>query len=212
MKRKKVIIGFRLCLSLLAFCAVITQFVIRDQTKPFDPINFFSYFTIESNILLAAILAVSCFTTTKDDGSEQLEALRGAATVYIVTTGLVYFLLLRGLEESLQTPNPWANVVLHYIMPIGGLLDWVLNPPIKRMTWKQIVTWFIFPLLYVTYSLVRGPIVDWYPYPFLDPRVGGYGNVLMYSIVIVIGMGLLSVIVSRFGRATVKIEENQKSF
>jgi hypothetical protein len=25
---------------------------------------------------------------------------------------------------------------------------------------------------WLAYTLVRGPIVDWYPYPFVDPREG----------------------------------------
>ena len=31
---------FRLCLSLLACSAIITQFIIRAQVKPFNPVNF----------------------------------------------------------------------------------------------------------------------------------------------------------------------------
>jgi len=29
----------------------------------------------------------------------------------------------------------------------------------------------VYPVAYGAYSLIRGPIVDWYPYPFLDPQV-----------------------------------------
>ncbi len=41
--------------------------------------------------------------------------------------------------------------------------------------------WLVYPLLFAVYSLIRGPIVGWYPYPFLDPaHVGGYGVVALY--------------------------------
>lgn len=179
MKDEKILSLFRLCLSLLAFSAIITQFIIRAQVKPFNPVNFFSFFTIESNILVACILLLSSIGTATFGRSEQFGILRGAATVYILTTGLIYFLLLRGLEESLQTAIPWVNTVLHYIMPIAMLLDWILNPPNKKITWKQASSWLLFPFFYVVYSLIRGPIVNWYPYPFLDPRIGGYGRVLL---------------------------------
>lgn len=145
MKGVKTLSLFRLCLSLLACSAIITQFIIRSQVKPFNPVNFFSFFTIESNILVAVILLLSSIGTATFGRSEQFGILRGAATVYILTTGLIYFLLLRGLEESLQTAIPWVNTVLHYIMPIAMLLDWILNPPSKKITWKQAVSWLLFP-------------------------------------------------------------------
>lgn len=44
----------------------------------------------------------------------------------------------------------------------------------------------ILPLLYLIYLLVRGAVVGWYPYPFLNPvAVGGYGVVSAYVIGIV---------------------------
>ncbi|ASZ66525.1 Pr6Pr family membrane protein [Bacillus cereus] len=199
MKDEKILSLFRLCLSLLVCSAIITQFIIRAQVKPFNPVNFFSFFTIESNILVACILLLSSIGTATFGRSEQFSILRGAATVYILTTGLVYFLLLRGLEESLQTAIPWVNTVLHYIMPIAMLLDWILNPPIKKITWKQAASWLLFPCFYVVYSLIRGPIVNWYPYPFLDPRIGGYGKVLLYSIGIAVVIGAICILVRFLG-------------
>lgn len=202
----KIISFFRLCLSLLAFSALITQFIIRAQVKPFNPINFFSFFTIESNILVAFILLLSSLGTATFGRSKQFGILRGAATVYILTTGLIYFLLLRGLEESLQTAIPWVNTVLHYIMPIAMLLDWVLNPPTKKITWKHATSWLLFPIFYIVYSLIRGPIVNWYPYPFLDPRIGGYGRVLLYSIGIAVVIGAICVFVKMLVNRNVRKE------
>ena len=46
--------------------------------------------------------------------------------------------------------------------------------------------WLIFPIVYVVYSLVRGPIADWYPYPFLDPNLdGGAGKVAIMVVVLI---------------------------
>ncbi|MGW5981689.1 Pr6Pr family membrane protein [Bacillus mycoides] len=208
MRSAKMIAIYRLLLSLLAFSALITQFVTRAQVKPFNPVNFFSFFTIESNILVAVILLFSSLGTALFGRSEQFGVLRGAATVYILTTGLIYFLLLRGLEESLQTPIPWVNTVLHYIMPLAMILDWVINPPTKTITWKQATSWLVFPLLYVVYSLIRGPFVDWYPYPFLDPRIGGYGRVLLYSIGIAVVIGAICGLVKMLGNRSLHIKNN----
>ncbi|MBJ7984099.1 MULTISPECIES: Pr6Pr family membrane protein [Bacillus] len=208
MRSAKMIAIYRMLLSLLAFSALITQFVTRAQVKPFNPVNFFSFFTIESNILVAVILLLSSLVTATFGRSEQFGVLRGAATVYILTTGLIYFLLLRGLEESLQTAIPWVNTVLHYIMPLAMILDWVKNPPTKAVTWKQAASWLVFPLLYVVYSLIRGPFVNWYPYPFLDPRIGGYGRVLLYSIGIAVVIGAICGLVKMLGNRSLHIKNN----
>ena len=49
----------------------------------------------------------------------------------------------------------------------------------------------VYPVAYGAYSLIRGPIVDWYPYPFLDPRVHGYPYVtVMMIFVAIVGLAL----------------------
>ena len=35
--------------------------------------------------------------------------------------------------------------------------------------------------------MVRGAIDGWYPYPFLDPANGGYGQVLITAVAVTIG-------------------------
>ncbi len=57
---------------------------------------------------------------------------------------------------------------------------------------KQLPVWFIFPLGYLLYSLIRGPIAHWYPYPFLNPdKAGGYGGVGIYCMAILVAFLLL---------------------
>lgn len=99
MRSAKMIAIYRLLLSLLAFSALITQFVTRAQVKPFNPVNFFSFFTIESNILVAVILLFSSFGTALFGRSEQFGVLRGAATVYILSTGLYLFFVIKGIRR-----------------------------------------------------------------------------------------------------------------
>ncbi len=79
MRDEKTLSLFRLCLSLLACSAIITQFIIRAQLKPFNPVNFFSFFTIESNILVVCILLLSSIGTATFGRSEQFSILRGAS-------------------------------------------------------------------------------------------------------------------------------------
>ena len=104
--------------------------------------------------------------------------------------------MLRGVD--VQTPD-FANTVLHVIVPILMVAEWVLAPPTSRITLRHIGLWMIAPLAYLAYTLVRGPIVDWYPYPFLDPREGGYGAVVIGSLSVALAFFLASAFVAWAG-------------
>jgi hypothetical protein len=59
----------------------------------------------------------------------------------------------------------------------------------------------LYPLEYCGYSLIRGPIVGWYPYSFLDPvESGGWRGVSLYVLAIVAGFLLFSIAVIALGR------------
>ena len=66
------------------------------------------------------------------------------------------------------------------------LVDWVLDPPAKAIRFSRAVWWLVYPLIYLAYSLIRGAAVGWYPYPFLDPAIKGYGNVAWVTFVILV--------------------------
>jgi hypothetical protein len=143
--------------------------------------NYFSYFTILSNLTAAVVLLVGA-TKVGQPGSERWEMVRGAALLYMGVTGLVYLVALQGID--VQT-SAYANNVLHRIMPIVMVLDWLFEPPRVPLRFERNLAWLIFPLMYLPYTLIRGAIVDWYPYPFVDPtRDGGYWRVAANSLAI----------------------------
>ena len=151
----------------------------------FNAANHFSYFTVLSNVFAAIVALLGVFSPVSAQ-------IRGAAVLYMATTGVVYALLLRGVD--VQTPA-YANWVLHVIVPILVVVEWLVAPERTKRAW----TWLAFPLVYVAYTLVRGPIVGWYPYPFLDPRPHGYGEVLLTSVFVAVVIAALAYAVSWAG-------------
>jgi hypothetical protein len=149
-------------------------------------VNFFSYFTNLSNIFAALVFllgALALLRRRERPLPVANDLVRGAAAAAMAIVGIVYGILLR--NEDLGTLLPWVNVVVHYIMPVAVVADWLYAPPTSRISLRQMGYWLIYPLLFLIYTLVRGAIVDWYPYPFLNPaRVGGYGGVTLYAIAI----------------------------
>ncbi len=152
--------------------------------------DYFSYFTVLSNLLAATILLCGALRPG-GERSRTVELLRGAAVVYILTIGIVYLVLLSGKAPAYA----WVNAILHYVMPVAVTLDWLLDPPRVRLDPVQTtVLWMVFPALYIVYTLARGAIVAWYPYLFVNPhRSGGY--LLVAGDVLAVGIGIVVLIV-----------------
>lgn len=182
MTKKHILITYKIFFALLGFSAIVTEIATLVERGRLIPANFFSFFTIESNMFAVAIFLLSAIAVAGSKKAMHLTMLRGAATLYMVTTGIVFAVLLAGIEGMVLTAVPWDNIVLHYIIPIAVLVDWFIDPPKNRIRFKKALVWMIFPLAYVAYSLIRGPIVGWYPYPFLDPATNGYGGVAITGI------------------------------
>lgn len=193
MVRQRVLGFYRLAFAALTLAAVGAQFLLGLQRETFIVANFFSFFTIESNLIAAAMFLVTGVAALRGVSAERFALLRGAATLYMTLTGVIYVLLLRGLEASLQTPVPWVNAVLHYLMPLAVLADWLINPP-HRIPLRRAFVWLLFPAAYVFYSLVRGRIVGWYPYPFLNVARNGYAEVALTSLVMLVGLTVMTLL------------------
>ena len=168
--------------------------------------NFLSFFTIDSNSLTVVVLLIGAFLllARKGDDPRWFAILRLCMTTYMATTGVVYNLLLRNIElPQGSEPIPWSNEILHLIGPVYIVLDWLLAPGrIPLPYWKSIRVVVIFPIVWVIYTLIRGPLVPnelagtpyWYPYPFLDPNnsLNGYLSVSFYVILIATVIGLVA--------------------
>ncbi len=178
MSIRQILPAYRLFFAILVFVAIVAQidYGIRNLVT-FSPANFFSFFTIESNLLTLLVFVLAATTPR----NRLLDYVRGAATLYMVATGIMYSLLLAGAD--VQTPIAWVNAVLHYIFPLAVLLDWLVDQP-ARLNRKKALLWLTFPVAYLAYTLIRGAAVHWYPYPFLNVSLHGYLVVAINSAVI----------------------------
>ena len=174
----------RLAFGLLVLVAIGWQLGLQVRGG-YSLLNFFSYFTNLSNLLAACVLlaAASGAAFTRTPG---FDALRAASAVNMALVGLVFGSLLRDVD--LGALRPWINAVLHYLMPVVVVADWLLAPPVHRLRARQLVTTLVFPALYLAYTLLRGSQVGWYPYPFLNPQQpGGYAQVALVAAGITVG-------------------------
>ncbi len=173
--------------------------------------NFFSYFTILSNVsaVVAFALGAAWLWGRGRDGRTEpawLGVLLACVATYMITTGIVYNVLLRSV--SVGVTQPWVNEVLHVVGPAVLLLDVLFAPGRRRLPWSTLAAIAAFPIVWAAYTLLRANLVVapatgnpwWYPYPFLDPHLvpGGYLGVAGYIVgiaaaILLLGAGVIAV-------------------
>jgi hypothetical protein len=192
---------YRVVFALATLVAMAYQYIDRVDLPDFRTANFFSFFTIQSNIFAAGVLLYGAFRVQRGSRTPTFDLVRGAAVLYMSITGVVYGLLLSGYQEELQTAIPWVDTVVHRLIPLVMVVDWLIDGPSTRIELRRALVWLAYPMLYLVYSLIRGPIVDWYPYPFLDPdEAGGYLGVFVYSVAIAAGTLLFIWLLVMYGQ------------
>ncbi|CAN5296261.1 Pr6Pr family membrane protein [soil metagenome] len=169
-------------LALLGWLALVLQYYLTLMTSGVmglsqieGIVRFFSYFTIQSNTLVAAVLTAFAIKSGPDEWLVH-PFVRSAVAAYIAMVGLVYVVLLR----HLWTPAgaQWiADLLLHYVMPTGYLMFWLTCVRKSGLRWYDPLLWLIYPLFYLGFVLVRGKMSGFYPYPFIDARTLGYAGV-----------------------------------
>lgn len=164
---------YRLAFAALTLAAITAEYVAGVRANPaFSPVNFFSFFTIISNLI-----AVSAFLDGVARPRARIDWWRGLAVTCMAIAGIVFALLLRDAEIM---PIAWVNAVVHEVMPLAVVADWLLAPPREHIGMRAALGWLALPVVYLVYSLVRGATAGWYPYPFLNAATLGYGGVALY--------------------------------
>lgn len=197
----RVLRGAVAVLVLLAIGATVADIASRGSV---NPLNFFGYFTVQSNLILAAVYLVSALAPTAV-GEPVRSLVRASATTYIAIVGIVYATLLAPLGAAGGVPVPWANVALHVVTPLYGIVDWFVVRDRVTLPLNRLWVVLVYPLVWLVVVLVRGATDGWVPYPFLDPEQG-YGAVSSYCLAILLAFLVVGGIVfwgSRVGRRRV---------
>jgi hypothetical protein len=165
--------------------------------------NAFAFFTIQSNLLVGA--ATLLLALRLDRSSQAFAVLRLSGLVAITVTGIVFHAVLAQTLD-LKSWDAVGNELVHTVVPVMAVVGWLLAGP-RGLVSKQIV-WLslIFPGCWLAFTLIRGAIAHWYPYPFIDVTQLGYGRALFNCVwVAVLMLGLAAgaaVLDGRFRRTT----------
>ncbi|MFI5687351.1 Pr6Pr family membrane protein [Streptomyces sp. NPDC051636] len=194
---------FRLLVALLATAGVTLELLLG------SPARTLSYFSVQSNILLALIFTASAHRAWTA-GRPLPSSTTGAALLYVTITAGVHHLLLAHITPPFlmtdATAPParwhaqWATLqLLHTAAPLGALVDWLLLTAPGRLHLRQATTWMLYPLAYLAFSLARAELLlpdtpARYLYPFLDVDQHGYKGTLANALLLGLSFYALAVL------------------
>ncbi|HEY8268549.1 MAG TPA: Pr6Pr family membrane protein [Xanthobacteraceae bacterium] len=189
----------------IGWFALVLQYVLLvRRSLPIDlltrTINYFSFFTILSNIMAALTLTFAAFPLTSAPARFFTRpSVRAGVAAYMTITALVYFFLLRHLR-SLEGWALVADRTLHDIMPVLFVGFWLLAATTGTLRVKNALVWLIFPAAFTIYSLIRGAYTGRYPYPFLDVAKLGYPQTFTNIAMLLAAFAVLALILIALDR------------
>jgi hypothetical protein len=175
----------------VAAVLAVTAGVLITAIGPTTVSGLLPYFTIQSNVLYAVVALVAVIRPVRP-------VVKGAATLYITITGVVYHLLLANSASPFwEGPihrnllHAAGNQLLHTVVPLLAVVIWLLLDEHGTLRWRYAVYWLAYPLGYLAFALIRGLIVHTYPYGFVDAGAIGYGGVAVSAVGLAVAFWLL---------------------
>lgn len=206
-----------LLLKLLLIAAFITGYIDTAGSGEFMSQNSLLYFTVQSNIWIAAVCALfAVFETVSLVRGRRLAipnvllTVKYMCTIAIALTFVVFSLILSppliagGQAAYLATPG---NICLHNAVPVIAIIDFILYDHGLKSSRKTFLLSAVLPLYYLAFALICSfSGVDFgggakVPYFFLDYERNGWFSIgggkfgvvywIVIMILLVLGMGLL---------------------
>lgn len=198
-------------MATVGWFALVAQFYINATLNltpvPEMIIRFFSYFTIQTNCMVAVSCTILLLVPSSKLGNFfSRQQTMAAITVYVVIVGLIYNTILRFLWNP-QGLQELVDELLHSVIPVLAVIYWLLFAGKDQLRWTNIFYWLIFPFAYIIYVLIRGSISGFYPYPFINTTLLGLNKVLVNALGIAVIFTIISLLFVAAGRSLSKNQQ-----
>jgi hypothetical protein len=159
-----------------------------------------SYFTNLTNTLIVVMAATLLSGRGRPARWFSSPPLQAAFSLYILFVGLAFWSVLGG-PEDVEAWWLWIpEVTAHSLSPLLGVVWWVGAVERGRLRLWHPFAWLAYPIGYLGFWLVRGPIVGEYPYFFIDVDALGYGGVAVWTGILVAGFLILGLVMFAIDR------------
>ncbi|MDO4544199.1 MAG: Pr6Pr family membrane protein [Clostridia bacterium] len=204
--------GFKGLLALCAWAGIVLQCGPFTSAPNFSTLR---YYTLISNLLIAGYFSFAAIWAGKGRPAP-LPTFKGALIMGITVTGLVFHIMLSGLDFGMGddsglgiggTAQAVANQLLHTVTPIMAVLDWLIFD--KKGGYGKLapLQWVIIPDVYFVLATIYGFTIGTpfyggsrFPYFFIDYDIQGVGGVLLYALALnlaFIALGYVFVLIDR---------------
>ena len=163
--------GARFAFALVGLVALVSRFIWGLGSATFTAGNFFAYLTMQSNIAFMVVCVVGAIVALRSGADPPwLTNLHALVLTWILVAGIVFAILVQQAgARGFTLEVPWSDQVLHFWLPAFALLEWVFATGRGRAQWRMLFVVIGYPVVWGVITLVRGAVVGWYPYFFLDP-------------------------------------------
>ncbi len=199
---RRVVGWLRIAAAALVLASLITQVVDELLHHILVPSEYFAVFTHQVSIITVVVFVIGGVTAlrTTADG-RLLTSARVSIFSYGIVMALVYNALLRDVHVPGYQVIDWPAEVLHVVIPVFVVLDWIIAPGAVRVGWRALWFVMIYPTAWIIATMIRGVITGWYPYPFLEPsQPGGWFAVAGFILgiaAIIAGFAAVGIAISR---------------
>jgi hypothetical protein len=191
--RNKISIAYTALTALIVWFGLILQFyistekyIIEGRTFTGAFIQILSYYTIQTNLLIAIALTAFLWKPGSAWGRFfSRTTVLTAIAVYITIVGLIYAFVLKGIWQP-EGLFKLADNLLHTVSPVMFVLLWLIFVRKEKIKWNQLFSWAIFPFLYLIYSLIRGAITGDYPYNFINAALISYQQIAINAVLVLL--------------------------
>ncbi|HAM25508.1 MAG TPA: hypothetical protein DCP11_02085 [Microbacteriaceae bacterium] len=176
--------ALRLGMAGLCVVALVARFIWGLGSATFTAGNFFAYLTVQSNMVFVVVSVLAGILALRGtDDPAWLDTMRATVLSLTMSSGAVFgFLVEQAGARGFRIDVPWSDQVLHFWLPSVALLDWIIAPGRGRALWRTVSIVLGFTVGWGVFTLIRGPIVGWYPYFFLDPaQVSGPAEFFLFG-------------------------------
>ena len=184
----------RALVAIVGVVALVGDFQYILGFSSFSTVNYFTYFTNQSNAAGVVVLGIGAwlsFRRSTDPG--WLMTARMLTATFTIISGIVFGLIVsQAGDYNYRIVVPWSSQLLHFWIPLYVIIDWIFAPGRTKIPWRRVWLVLIYPLVWGGFTMIRGSIVGWYPYFFLDPgQVSGPLEFAAYSgaiLLVIVGL------------------------
>jgi hypothetical protein len=160
-------------IALIGWVALFAQLMASIGNAPEDRITiatavwrYFGFLTILGNYAVVMVATHAAFRPNHRQGLGD-PRFEMATAVTVIIVGAVYGVMLNGIYHY-RGIQIWLSLVFHDLIPILFVLFWLIRRT-GKLSWRA-AFWGAVPMTtYGAYSLARGSLDGWYPYPFFNP-------------------------------------------